>query len=157
MDLNRFDKIFEDLFLQDYIISTQSSEYSIDLIHELKSKNFIYKSQSAVYKLTEKGYDVKEKGSYKAYIESVNKDNEKELLIRQLEIDKSKLEIEKLDYEKSIRELDSSIKTLTSENLKLQNLDIKFRWYIAFLSFVLGLIIEHKTLLIDLLVRVIIR
>ncbi|CAH0998011.1 hypothetical protein EMA8858_04146 [Emticicia aquatica] len=157
MNLNKFDKIFEDLFHQDYIVSTMDNEYGFDLIHELKTKDFIYQSQSAVYKLTEKGYEVKEKGSYKAYVESVNKNNDKELFIRQLEIDKSKLEIEKLDYEKSIRELDSSIKVLTSKNLKLQNFDIKFRWLIAFLSFILGLIIEHKALLIDLIVRVIIR
>lgn len=76
MNLNKFDKIFEDLFHQDYIASTDN-KYGFDLIHELKTKDFIYQSQSSVYKLTEKGYEVKEKGSYKAYLESLKDENER--------------------------------------------------------------------------------
>lgn len=68
-------------------------------------------------------------GSFSAYIESLT--------------EKDDLEIEKLNYEKSIRELEQKNRELVCENLALQNWDIKFRWVIAFGTFIFGIIFKY--------------
>ena len=50
---------------------------------------------------------------------------------------------ENLLYEKSKREQSEKIINLTEDNLRLQNWDIRFRWYIAIGTFILGVIIKH--------------
>jgi len=68
-------------------------------------------------------------GSFSEYIKSLT--------------EKEDLEKEKLRYEASIRELEQKNRELVCENLALQNWDIKFRWVIAFGTFIFGIIFKY--------------
>ncbi|RKS42512.1 hypothetical protein BC962_3270 [Gillisia mitskevichiae] len=97
--------------------------------------------------LSEFGYSVVKIGGWSQYlkakleekmkIESDTQEKEK------LEIDNLKLQKENLEYQKSIRAKEEQIQTLTRDNLRLGNWDIRFRWYIAIITFVIGFIIKY--------------
>lgn len=46
-------------------------------------------------------------------------------------------------YQKSIRIKEDRIRSLTVDNLRLGNWDIRFRWYIAFVTFIIGFILKY--------------
>jgi hypothetical protein len=64
---------------------------------------------------------------------------EKELL----EFENLKLQKEAAEHQKSIRNLESQIKGLTRDNLRLNNWDIRFRWQLAIGGFIVGLITKY--------------
>ena len=57
----------------------------------------------------------------------------------QSEIDEKNL-LEKSEQKENLEE---QIRKLTRDNLRLSNWDIRFRWYIAIISFILGFIIKY--------------
>lgn len=60
-----------------------------------------------------------------------------------LELDNLKLQNENLEYQKSIRNMENKIRKLTTDNLRLENWDIRFRWYLAIIGFLLGIITKY--------------
>lgn len=77
---------------------------------------------------------------------------------------KEELEIENLQYQanerannEAIRELTKKNLQLSTENLKLQSWDIKYRWLMSFITGILGFIIEYKTSIIKIIVQAILR
>jgi hypothetical protein len=61
----------------------------------------------------------------------------------QLEISNLELQKENLEYQKSIREKEQQIRKLTTDNLRLGNWDIRFRWSIAVITFLVGFIVKY--------------
>ena len=64
---------------------------------------------------------------------------EKELL----ELENLKLQKEASEHRKSKRNLENQIQNLTRDNLRLGNWDIRFRWYIAGVGFIIGFITKY--------------
>jgi hypothetical protein len=60
-----------------------------------------------------------------------------------LELNNLKLQNENFEYQKSNRMKDEKIKELTTDNLRLGNWDIRFRWYITVGGFLLGIIVKY--------------
>jgi len=48
-----------------------------------------------------------------------------------------------LENKNNIEYLETQIKKLTRDNLRLNNWDIRFRWYMAGIGFVIGFIMKH--------------
>ncbi|WP_397447846.1 hypothetical protein [Polaribacter sp. R77954] len=94
-------------------------------------------------KKNEKTKHFKLQGGFKSlYSESIKKsklDNER----NSLELENLKLQNENLEYQKSIRNMENKIRKLTTDNLRLGNWDIRFRWYIAIIGFLLGIITKY--------------
>lgn len=61
----------------------------------------------------------------------------------ELEIKNLELQKENFEHQKSIRGLESQIRNLTRDNLRLGNWDIRFRWYIAVGGFIIGFITKY--------------
>jgi hypothetical protein len=97
--------------------------------------------------LTRKGIEIFNNGGWLKYLELLKEDRDTEQEIQftreQIQDKISLLTAENLSYEKSKREQSEKIINLTEDNLRLQNWDIRFRWYIAIGTFILGLIIKH--------------
>lgn len=53
------------------------------------------------------------------------------------------LDLEASEYQKSIRDKEELIRNLTSYNLRLGNWDIRLRWYLAIVGFVIGFITKY--------------
>jgi hypothetical protein len=60
-----------------------------------------------------------------------------------LEIQNLKLQNENSEYQKSIRDKEEQIRNLTKDSLRLGNWDIRFRWFIALISFIIGYVIKY--------------
>ncbi len=60
-----------------------------------------------------------------------------------LEIQNLELQNENLEYQKTIRNKEEQIRSLTRDNLRLGNWDIRFRWYFTAISFLIGIIVKH--------------
>ncbi|WP_417860872.1 hypothetical protein [Winogradskyella sediminis] len=60
-----------------------------------------------------------------------------------LEISNLELQKENFEYQKSIREKEEQIRNLTTDNLRLGNWDIRFRWLIAVITFIIGFIAKY--------------
>jgi predicted DNA binding CopG/RHH family protein len=72
-------------------------------------------------------------------IESESKNNIKS----NLEIENLQLQKESAKYFKTLRQKEDEIRNLTRDNLRLGNWDIRLRWYIAVISFIIGFIIKY--------------
>ncbi|CAM3974036.1 hypothetical protein [Flavobacterium weaverense] len=70
-------------------------------------------------------------------------DIEDKQIKNKLELDNLKLQKEAAEYQQSIRNKEYEIRNLTRDNLRLGNWDIRFRWYIAVISFIIGFIIKY--------------
>src|SRR5690606_6002293 len=53
------------------------------------------------------------------------------------------LQNDNLKYQESIRDKDDQIRNLQRDNLRLSNWDIRFRWLIAIITFIIGFIINY--------------
>lgn len=60
-----------------------------------------------------------------------------------LEFENLKLQKEASEHQRLIRDKESQIRDLTKANLRLGNWDIRFRWYIAIITFIIGLITTY--------------
>lgn len=97
--------------------------------------------------LTEFGHYVYENGGWIKFLKDselkrqnqLKKVTDKETLESDLKI----LQKEKLEYEIQIRDKNTEIRNLKRDNLRLKNWDVRFRWYIAIVTFVVGFIIKH--------------
>lgn len=109
------------------------------------------------FKILKDGKNALQNGGIKNWLDLLQTEKEaviqKENYKHQLEMEKSEREIEKLKYEQSVRELTEQNLKLNSENARLTSLDTKIKWFIAVMTFIIGLIIQHKFLIIDLLLR----
>jgi len=97
--------------------------------------------------LTEFGFKISKNGGWLKHIkekELIKKQNElKDKVKESLESENLKLQNENLEYQKSNRVKEEKIRELTIDNLRLGNWDIRFRWYIAIGSFIVGFIIKY--------------
>jgi len=89
--------------------------------------------------LTELGYKISKNGGWKKHIQNqFDKDlNNKRIKghKEKLELDNLKLQKENLEHQKSVRDRDGQIRNLTIDNLRLGNWDIRFRWYLAVITY----------------------
>jgi hypothetical protein len=93
------------------------------------------------------GLEVFNSGGWLKYLSDQEKqETELELKIQvkeTLELENLKLQKEAAEYKKSIRSLENQIRSLTIDNLRLGNWDIRFRWLIAVITFLIGFIIKY--------------
>ncbi|TVZ08131.1 hypothetical protein JM80_0615 [Cellulophaga sp. RHA_52] len=81
----------------------------------------------------------KHSGGFKNAYENLEKESEDKRFEKELK----RLQKEKLEYEVQIRDKNTEIRSLKRDNLRLKNWDIRFRWYIAIVTFVVGFIVKH--------------
>lgn len=97
--------------------------------------------------LTEFGYEVYKNGGWLIYLENLEslklKENSDMLIKENLEIEVLKLQKESSEYSKNIREKERQIHNLTSDNLRLVNWDIRLKWYIAVIGFIIGFLTKY--------------
>jgi len=97
--------------------------------------------------LTEFGYTIASNGGWSNHlIEQTRQNNEIEAKKNEKENLEQKnliLQNENFEYQKAIRDKQEQILMLTKDNLRLNNWDIRFRWAIAVVSFIIGLILKH--------------
>ena len=60
-----------------------------------------------------------------------------------LQMQNLQLQNENLEHLKSIKEKEEKIRNLQTDNLRLSNWDIRFRWLIAIITFIIGFIINY--------------
>lgn len=60
-----------------------------------------------------------------------------------LELENLALQKETADYHKSIRKKEYEIRELTKANLRLNNWDIRFRWIISIITFIIGFLLNY--------------
>ena len=93
------------------------------------------------------GLKVFKSGGWLEHLSNQEKhETELELKIQEkesLELENLKLQKEASEYQKSIRGLESKIRNLTRDSLRLGNWDIKFRWLIAVITFLIGFIVKY--------------
>ncbi|WP_431136937.1 hypothetical protein [Psychroserpens mesophilus] len=82
-------------------------------------------------------------GGFKNLYAELKAEHKLEKRKNDLEISNLELQQENFTYQKSIRAKEEQIRNLTKANLRLGNWDIRFRWYIAIVSFIIGFIIKH--------------
>ena len=93
------------------------------------------------------GLEVFNNGGWLKHLSDHNT-NENELELKQqekedLELQNLKLQNEASEYQKSIRTKETQIRNLTRDNLRLGNWDIRFRWLIAVITFLIGFAIKY--------------
>lgn len=108
---------------------------SDDLIDRKEKRTWMY--------LTKNGFEIQKKGGWLIHLESEKLKEEKTESKGILEFEILKLQKESSEYQKSIRDKEDQIRNLTSDNLRLGNWDIRFRWYIAVGGFIFGFIIKY--------------
>jgi hypothetical protein len=107
---NDFYKVLKELVEED-VIKTENKQNLPKL--NLIAKGKLWSENGYSFKLNKRGY---------------------------LDIENSKLQKESFEYQKTIRSQSVKISNLTTDNLRLNNLDIRFRWYISIGSFLVGII-----------------
>lgn len=60
-----------------------------------------------------------------------------------MELKNLELQKDNSEHQQSIRGLESQILNLTRDNLRLENWDIRFRWYIAIGGFIIGFLTKY--------------
>jgi len=93
--------------------------------------------------LTKKGFEIQKNGGWLKYLEFEKLKAEKAESKVVIEFENLKLQKESSEYAKSLRQKEDEIRNLTRNNLRLGNWDIRFRWYIAVISFIIGFIIKY--------------
>ncbi|PIA80372.1 hypothetical protein BFR04_17070 [Gaetbulibacter sp. 4G1] len=97
--------------------------------------------------MTEFGYTIFKNGGWKKHLQkeynrSLN-DRLKKGHKENLELTNLNLQKENFEHQKSIRGLENQIRNLTRDNLRLNNWDIRFRWLIAIIAFIIGFITKY--------------
>ncbi len=121
--------------LSDNLKQHEISNYTEQIVDRFNLFEYIISDLSSD-KLSEQGKLVKRNGGHLKYQNSLNKKDK-------LEIINLKLQNDSFEYQKSIRTMEAQIRKLTTDNLRLENWDIRFRWYIALGTFVLGIITKY--------------
>jgi len=104
-----------------------------NLMKDKRIKTRVKSNENIISKITPEGIEKLNK------IESESNNNIK----TNLEIECLKLQKESVEYSKTLRQKEDEIRNLTRDNLRLGNWDIRFRWYIAVISFIIGFIIKY--------------
>jgi hypothetical protein len=116
------------------------------LAQNMLSKGLIDINQELAI-LTEFGFEIAKMGGWSAHLkeksERENKITSENREKDKLEKDNLVLQKENLEYQKSIRDKIEQIQNLTRDNLRLSNWDIRFRWIIACITFVIGFIVKY--------------
>lgn len=111
---------------------------NIDIINleisPINSKHRIFKSNGGF-----KGYCKKKEVDEKRKIKFLDKEKERQ----EFEDKIQKLTFDNLEYSESIRIKEEKIRDLTEDNLKLNNWDIKFRWIIVIITFLIGFFTKY--------------
>nr|WP_314895597.1 hypothetical protein [uncultured Flavobacterium sp.] len=112
----------------------------------LESEGLITTNKS-LCTITPKGIKISENGGWIKYLIDTEKNiaeiENKKQIKENLEVENLKLQKEASEYQKSIRDKEYQIRNLTSDNLRLGNWDIRFRWYIAIGGFIGGFVTKY--------------
>ncbi|TDP02460.1 hypothetical protein [Flavobacterium sp. 245] len=115
----------------------------ISLHKILIEKSLIFESEHKDLFLTGMSEEIILNGGWLNHLriekDKIEKAESKEIL----EIANLKLQKESSEYSKTLRQKEEEIRNLTRDNLRLGNWDIRFRWYIAVTSFIIGFIIKY--------------
>ena len=122
--------------------SSRNSERFANILDE-KGLIKLEKGQGFRCDLTEFGHTVFKNGGWLKYLETENLKAEKSESKDVLEFENLKLQKESSEYAKTLRQKEEEIRNLTKDNLRLANWDVRFRWYIAVISFIIGFIIKY--------------
>lgn len=139
------DKIVSDLVGNNFIVTHGGrSDLYDQSISFLKSKGLIKPERHNNRYVANSNdiYHIKEIG-IKEYLKEDKHIKDLELKIKELTVKNLDLQNEATEYKKEIRHQESQILNLTRDNLRLNNWDIRFRWYIAIGSFLIGVIIKY--------------
>ncbi|KDN55056.1 hypothetical protein [Flavobacterium seoulense] len=124
-----------------------SDEKSLALFKKMNSESLIHTDNFGRIQLLIRAYEIIDLGGWLKYVSDNEKSRldleNKNLIKENLELEILKLQKEAAEYQKSIRDKEDQIRSLTRDNLRLGNWDIRFRWYIAIISFIIGFIIKH--------------
>ncbi|HRG18866.1 MAG TPA: hypothetical protein PLP39_07225 [Flavobacterium lutivivi] len=93
--------------------------------------------------LTKKGFEIQKNGGWLLHLENEKIKAEKAESKDVLEIENLKLQKENSEYTKTLRQKEAEIRNLTRDNLRLNNWDIRFRWIIALITFLIGFITKY--------------
>ena len=122
----------------------ESTSLHSEAIRFLKSKNFIKETrQRFQYEASSEIFDIKKVGGIEEYLKQNENNDSIELKIKDLTVRNLDLQNEAYEYQRKIRDKETQIRKLTSDNLRLNNWDIRFRWVIAFITFIIGFITKY--------------
>jgi hypothetical protein len=149
-----FYKIFQDEKGNPFGIKNdeEAERYFIRLTFKFESIGIAYYNNSSfvLSPVNNECIKFKDKGGFKTYFEKEKEQSylESESILKQQEKEQrdEKIQlylIEEFEYKETIRKQSEKIAELTTDNLRLQNWDIRFRWYIAIVTFILGIIIKN--------------
>ncbi|MBF8150701.1 hypothetical protein ITJ86_12385 [Winogradskyella sp. F6397] len=123
------------------------SKYNSELFASLMEQKGLIRVNGYRCSVKKFGLDVFNSGGWIKYISDQEKqETELELKIQEkeaLELENLKLQKEAAEHKKSMRSLETQISSLTRDNLRLGNWDIRFRWLIAVITFLIGFIVEY--------------
>lgn len=94
-------------------------------------------------RVNRKTFQFQKQGGFKKIFSDFAVESELKKQKGNLELKNLELQNENLEYQQSLRKKEEHIRRLTRDNLRLENWDIRFRWYIAVITFVIGLILKH--------------
>jgi len=123
-----------------------SSKYVSEKFASLMEREGLIRISGDFCSVEKFGIKVFNSGGWLKYLSNQEKqETEIELSTKEKEnlvLENLKLQNEAAEYQKSIRGLESQNRNLTRDNLRLENWDIRFRWYIAIGSFIVGFVLE---------------
>lgn len=146
-----------DLIKEKYIARIKSNMFTVDLkydptdefvryltiLNEYDACECSFRADAEFARKNEKTLHFKKSGGFKKVFADLVSESKLTDKKSKLEIDNLTLQKENLEYQKSIREKESQIRNLTTDNLRLGNWDIRFRWLIAFITFLLGIFFKY--------------
>jgi hypothetical protein len=87
--------------------------------------------------------DFQRQGGFKKLYEKRSEKIKRDEKRNDLELKNLELQKENFEYHKSIRNKEEQIRNLTRDNLRLGNWDIRFRWLIAIITFLIGFVVKY--------------
>lgn len=113
---------------------------------EMQSRGLISRNDELCV-VKEFGYEIFKKGGWLKHLSNQKTNQKEHELNRQerekLELENLKFQKENSEYQLSIRDKEEQIRNLTRDNLRLGNWDVRFRWLIAIITFVIGFLIKY--------------
>ncbi|GIZ10105.1 MULTISPECIES: hypothetical protein [Flavobacterium] len=115
----------------------------ISLHRILIEKNLLFENEHKDLFLTGLAEEIILNGGWIKHLELEKLKSEKAEFKDVLEIENLKLQKENSEYTKTLRQKEAEIRNLTRDNLRLNNWDIRFRWVIAIITFLIGFITKY--------------
>ncbi len=142
----------DDLIKEGLIVKDNDKGFELDLLYspikefvrylhildEYRACECSFKEDGEFARANQKTLHFQKQGGFKKIFSDISTESE-------LEKQKANLELqnENLEYQKSLQKKEEQIQNLTRDNLRLENWDVRFRWYVAVVTFIIGFIIKH--------------